>query len=103
MTTTPKTAAIALLNDVLRTTGQGGRIMITSGVQAAVTVMRTYTDFSPDNDPYGEHDCGFLEVRGEKLMFKVDYYDRSYRGGSEDPSNPLLTNRVLTMLLMEEY
>lgn len=110
-TITPKAAAIALLNDVLRTTGKGGRIMITSGIQArgadfvaaAVTAMRTFTDFSPDNDPYGERDCGFFEVMGEKLMFKIDYYDRNYEFGSEDPANPLLTNRVLTLLLMEEY
>jgi len=113
MTTTidPKIAAIALLNDVLRTTGKGGRIMITSGIQArgaafiqaVVDAARAYSDFSPDNDPYGEHDCGFFEAMGEKLMFKIDYYDQRFAAGSEDPSNPLLTNRVMTMLLMEEY
>lgn len=111
MNTNPKSTAIALLNDALRTTGKGGRIMITCGIQAkgadfiqaVVDAVRSYTDFNPDNDPYEEHDSGFFEVQGEKLMFKVDYYDTAYEAGSPDPANPLVTGRVLTMLLMEEY
>jgi hypothetical protein len=59
--------------------------------------------FSSDNDPHGEHDFGSLTVSGTKLYFKIDYYDALERYGSEDPADPAMTTRVLTILLPEEY
>jgi Protein of unknown function (DUF3768) len=52
---------------------------------------------------YGEHDFGSFELEGEKLYWKIDCYDKKMRFGSEDPSDPEQTTRVLTILLAEEY
>ena len=60
------------LNDALRTTFDGGRVLITAGVGAlspilaceALQKVRTFNDFTPDNDPHGEHDFGSFELAG---------------------------------------
>ena len=53
--------------------------------------------------PEGRRLFGSLTVEGTKLYFKIDYYDALERYGSEDPADPAVTTRVLTILLPEEY
>jgi len=65
--------------------------------------VRTFDDFSDDNDPYGEHDFGAFEQDGDKIFWKIDYYDRQLTQGSPDPTDPKLTTRVLTVMLASEY
>ncbi len=65
--------------------------------------METFDAFTPDNDPHGERDFGSFEHEGERIFWKIDYYDRSLQFGSEDPSDPRQTRRVLTIMLASEY
>ena len=102
---------LAALNDALRQTFSGGRILTTQGVaalgdeavQTVLQQLQTYDQFNQDNDPYGEHDFGVLEYEGEKLFWKIDYYDQNLEYGSEDPTDPAKTCRVLTIMLASEY
>ncbi len=48
-------------------------------------------------------DFGALQIDGERILFKIDYYDRSLTGHSPDPADPSYTTRVLTIMLAEEY
>ena len=99
------------LNDAFRTRGQGGRVMVTRGVNAlgvmfvaeALERVRTFDALTRDNDPHGEHDFGSFELNGSKLYWKIDCYDEEMRHGSEDTADPDRTTRVLTVLLAEEY
>ena len=99
------------LNDELRQTLTGGQIMLTAGIKSLTdaeqtAVMRAvvqFNDFTPDNDPYGEHDFGLVTVGATKVMWKIDYYDLNLKYASADPSDPKITNRVLTVMLAEEY
>jgi len=104
--------AIRELNDRFRREGLGnGSVMVTSGVQAigaefvlkAVQTVRTFDQFSEDNDPWGEHDFGAVEVDGERVFWKVDCYDPTLTQGSENPANEAVTHRVLTIMLAGEY
>jgi hypothetical protein len=61
--------------------------------------VETFDAFTPDNDPYGEHDFGSFEHNGIRVFWKIDYYDRNLEYGSEDPSDPAQTTRVLTIML----
>jgi hypothetical protein len=108
----PRAERIARLNDDLRTKGVGGRILITRGVHALTGAdvsdllksLAAFDDFDADSDPHGERDFGVFDFRGAELMWKIDYYsDTELRFGSNDPSNPDVTQRVLTVLLTEEY
>ena len=106
-----RTARIRAFNDALRLTFQGGRVLATSGVSAlgpeVVTAVldrvRTFTDFTEDNDPNNEHDFGAFEIGGNRFFFKIDHYGPTMDGGSEDPSDPKKTTRVLTIMLASEY
>ncbi len=102
---------IQQLNDAFRTTMTGGRVMMTAGVDAlpsdvkAMVIRRVamFSDFTPDNDPHGEHDFGSFSLAGRKFFWKIDYYDGAMEFGSYDPADPSKTTRVLTIMLAEEY
>lgn len=103
---------IAMLNDHFRMTGIGGKTVMTRGianlgeemVANVINAMREYSDWSPDNDPYGQHDFGVIKLAElQKVFFKIDYYDARMEYGSDDPSDPEKTTRVLTLMLAEEY
>ena len=108
---TVKSSAIRVLNDNFRSTFIGGQMFMTAGVselpldvKASVLLMvKSFSAFDKDNDPHGEHDFGSFEVAGETFFWKIDYYDCDCRCGSEDPGNPDITTRVLTIMLAEEY
>ena len=59
--------------------------------------------FSADNDPYGEHDCAVLTIEGRRVIWKIDYYDKGMEFASPDPADPAVTERVMTVMLSEEY
>ncbi len=65
--------------------------------------VANFEAFDRDSDPYGEHDFGLLEVDGRKLYFKIDYYGLDLASASDDPADRRRTNRVLTIMLAEEY
>ena len=101
---------IAELNDALRTTFQGGAVFLTAGIDSSpdrdqiVKTVRQYAGpWTEDNDPYQEHDFAKVVVNGTDCFFKIDYYNQDYSGLSEDASDPDVTERVLTIMLAEEY
>ena len=105
------TARIRALNDRLRRFGRGGRVMMTSGIEAlgpggvarVMAAVAAFDAFTGDNDPWGEHDCAILTVNGRRVLFKIDPYDRNLAHHSPDPSDPNVTERVLTVMLASEY
>ena len=106
-----RTERIRALNDAFRTSFAGGRVFLTAGVEAlpsdvkamAIRTVATFSDFREGNDPYGEHDFGAFELTGRRFFWKIDYYARDLKWGSEDPADPKKTTRVLTIMLAEEY
>ena len=69
-------ARVRALNDALRQGFSGGRLQLTQGLLAlpngalveAMTTLATFEDFSPGDDPYGEHDFGAFHVAGRQLF-----------------------------------
>src|SRR5215475_9210544 len=104
-------ARIRDLNDAFRRTFRGGRVMVTCGIAdlpemvkaTALQLVATFSHFTEDNDPRGEHDFGSFELVNRKFFWKIDYYDERCEFGSEDPSDPERTTRVLTLMLASEY
>jgi len=102
---------IRRLNDDLRRFGRGGMVTLSAGIAALridevhsiLDAVRCFEDFTDDNDPYREHDLGIFRHRGERIMWKIDYYDKDRRYASPDPANPDVTVRILTVLYASEY
>lgn len=101
-----KTAKIRTLNDQLRRTGCGGRVMMTRAVAALppaelevlINAMRAFDTFDHRNDPWGEHDFGKVLVGDAAYFWKIDAYDVNLEFGSPDPSDETITRRVLTIM-----
>ena len=90
---------------------RNGRLVLTQGVttlddetvKAIALEIINQTEFDADNDPHGEHDFGSVEYAGEKVFWKIDYYNSSAcEFGTENPADPS-TYRVMTVMLAEEY
>jgi hypothetical protein len=104
-------ATIRKLNDQFRQSLRGGMLVMTAGVIALgqdrqlkiLEAVSKFDRFDENNDPYGEHDFGALEVAGERLFFKIDYYDHDLSAHSPDPADPSVTKRLLTIMLADEY
>jgi Protein of unknown function (DUF3768) len=108
-----KIEQIRTLNDQLRQNlGTGtATAVITTGIatlgdEAVARIVKTitvYDDFCQENDPYGEHDFGTFDADGHTIFFKIDYYDPTITFHSDDPADPSVTHRVITIMLAEEY
>lgn len=107
-----RTRKIAELNDLARTAmGIASKVLQTPGVTALPEAEQSairekverYNRFEEGNDPYGERDFGSFVHKGQRIFWKIDYYNTELTGGSEDPADPNITTRVLTIMLAEEY
>jgi len=111
MTHKTESDSIRDLNDVFRTSLKGGAVMLTAGIIALggeaqakiLTAVQTFDAFDVGNDPWGEHDFGSFEIDGQRIFFKLDYYDLTRAMHSEDPTDPSKTERVMTIMLASEY
>ena len=109
--TTAAASATRALNDQLRRSMKGGIVVFTPGAMALGQTMAwrilhavaTFDAFDTGTDPYGEHDFGAVSVVDTRLFWKIDYYDRSMQLSSPDPADAAITERVLTIMLADEY
>jgi hypothetical protein len=96
-------ATVAARNDALRaripSIPPPDLLVITRGINALgdevldiLQKVREFSTFTPDNDPWGEHDFGSFEHEGKKIFWKIDDYNgqEGYR-------------LVLTVMLADEY
>lgn len=105
--------SIAEINDQFRRYENRnlGRYVMTSGVRALplekqaqlIALVKNFDSFTTGNDPYGERDFGKVVLDDESFCWRIDYYAPDYRYGSEDPSNPEVTRRVMTIMQSSEY
>lgn len=112
MTITAEITQIQELNDRFRKGDHTlGHQRITEMVQALsldnqrelFRLIRNFDRFTEGNDSHGEHDFGAVEIEGEKYFWNISYYDLKLEYGSDEPSNPAVTRRVLTIMHSSEY
>lgn len=90
-----------------------GRMHLTSSLAMAedglaleaVHAVGEFDVFEPENDPDGCHDFGAVDIRGQKVFWKIDLYeaDSNFRYGAEAPDNPATTMRVLTIMMASDW
>ena len=113
---------IARLNDQLReniTSPGHNRVVMTDGIAALIgdvalfrgfrlraellRLIRDFDSFDHGNDPHGNRDLGSFEFEGTRCLWKIDFYDLNLSAGSENPADPSVTVRVLTILRADEW
>ncbi|MEH6829834.1 MAG: DUF3768 domain-containing protein [Sulfitobacter sp.] len=118
----PDIAAIAAQNDAFRKLAClgtpsdiaiPGRMHVTRSLMEAedgfmneaIKATGDFGVFEPENDPDGCHDFGAVDVRGQKVFWKIDLYeaDSDFRYGAENPDNPSITIRVLTIMMASDW
>ena len=105
------TDRIRMLNDQLRWHLTGSKAVMTPGIAALgseavhrlVQTIAVFDDFCTANDPHGGHDFGEFDFDGVSIMFKIDYYDKNLNFHSENRADPAVTERVITLMLGDEY
>jgi len=105
-----RTRKIQELNDRLRKTGIGGKVVLTRTVASMDALeltdllrrVREFDTFTSGNDPWGEHDFGEVVLNGIRFYWKIDSYDLSLEWGSPDASDETVTRRVLTIMAGDE-
>ena len=103
--------SIRAFNDQLRQNLTGGRAVITSGIaalgpEAVARLFQTiavFDDFCHANDPHEEHDAGCFTFDNVEIFFKIDYYDKSLKFHSPNAADPAVTERVITIMRVDEY
>jgi hypothetical protein len=73
------------------------------GDEAVARIVKTiavYDDFCHENDPYQEHDFGAFDADGHTIFFKIDLYEEP---DVKDSNGEPVVNRVLTIMLADEY
>ena len=97
------------LNDNLRKTLLGGQVVITASLADRTDLnqilekVRTFDDFSEDNDPHKEHDFGSIEIGSDTLFWKIDAYSLDMNGASPNSADEKVTQRVLCIMHSSEY
>lgn len=113
---TSREETIAHLNDRVRL-GQDptARMLITraclatfasedtgDGLRAQVGLVRAVRAFQFSGAEAAERNRGSFRFQGSEVFFAIDYYDRELTYGSEDPADPDVTTRVLTIMVRED-
>ncbi|WP_334155524.1 DUF3768 domain-containing protein [Agrobacterium pusense] len=65
--------------------------------------VAAFAEWNEGDDPYGEHYFGRLEVDGETVIWKIDYYSLDEMHGPNHPEDPAVTVRILTLMFAEDY
>ena len=103
----PAKKATALLNDRFR---QGDRSLGEYKLSRQVLALpkhkqkqlfkelQEFSDFNPQNDPSGDRSRGEIVMDNFTYIWKIDYLDTTMTMVSDDPADPSVTTRVLSII-----
>lgn len=63
--------------------------------------VRSFNRFTQKDDPYGWHDLGYFDWKGQRMLWKIDYFDDQLKQFEEPLSDKC--KRVVTIMLASEY
>ncbi|MEI6498443.1 MAG: DUF3768 domain-containing protein [bacterium] len=96
---------MARRNDIARQLGLNV-VLSTKAAQLPDTnellyTVRSFSNFTQKDDPYGWHDLGYFDWKGQRVLWKIDYFDELLKHFEE----PLSDNckRIVTVMLASEY
>ena len=92
-------------NDVARKLGLGFTVTKKaaelSDLEELLYKVRSFDKFTFKDDPYGWHDLGRLEWKGQSVLWKIDYWDAELQHFVDPLSDDC--KRIITVMLASEY
>lgn len=92
--TKERVAEIRRLNEAFRTTLRGARLFLRQASRscqldeaAALQAVTEFKDFNEENDPHEERDYGSFDLSDREFWWKIDYYNPTMNGASQDPAD----------------
>ena len=73
------------------------------GIAAIAELLESTRVYEFEPGDGRERDFGSFDFRGQRICFKIDYYDLALEFGSEDPADPSITTRVMTVMLTSDH
>jgi len=70
-------------------------------IKELLYTVRSFNRFTQKDDPYGWHDLGYFDWKGQRVLWKIDYFDDQLKQ-FEDPLSDNC-KRVVTIMLASEY
>jgi len=70
-------------------------------IEELLYTVRSLNRFTQKDDPYGWHDLGYFDWRGQRVLWKIDYFDELLEHFEEPLSDKC--KRVVTVMLASEY
>jgi len=96
---------MARRNDIARQLGLNviltNKVAELPDIKELLYSVRSFDCFTPKDDPYGWHDLGYFDWKGQRILWKIDYFDPSLTH-FEDPLSDAC-KRVVTVMLASEY
>jgi hypothetical protein len=99
---------IILLNDLARLQRSECLIKTSKGVDSLncydliLRAIQSY-DFNEHKAVDDTHDFGVIWIEDQAVFFEIQCFENDLRTAAVDPSNPVTTARVLTIMLDEEF
>ena len=96
------------LNDEFRKNGQPENIYLSLAVvqikeplfKQLLEKIKSFSNFTPKNDPDGDHRTGGFKIGMHNVEWVIDYYDLDEDDESPDPSNASVTTRIMNVVLV---
>ena len=70
-------------------------------IKELLYTVRSFNRFTQKDDPYGWHDLGYFDWKGQRVLWKIDYFDNQLKQFEEPLSDKC--KRVVTIMLASEY
>jgi hypothetical protein len=78
---------VCMRHDAAQNASSATRASARSSKTLRAEQVAAFDSFNEDNDPHREHDFGSFDYDGQRIFWRIDYYDRASFGTARGVSS----------------